>query len=337
MSRGNFTLSSNATPQGAILEQMADEPRQPSTFAKFAWFTLAFDLVVILWGVFLRASHSGDGCGRHWLTCQGEVIPSAPQLKTIIEFTHRVTTEIAGVLVVVMAVWAFFSYGKRSPVRWASGLSLLFIIFEGLIGAGLVLTGNTADSWTPSRPYWTAGHLVNTFILLSFLALTPWLASAKRQINFSRPAKIWLLIGIGIAAVLFVGITGSMAALSTMLFPSGSLAEGLAKDFSPDSNYLLRLRISHPILSIISAVYLVFLSGWLRAWSDRDRDVGRWANILTGVVIAQIAFGAATLLTLAPIVLQLGHLLLADLVWITLILLIATFLTTSSDSRVTDG
>jgi heme A synthase len=333
MSRGNFTLSSAVSPQGVILEQMADEPRQSSSFAKFAWFTLAFNLVVILWGVFLRASHSGDGCGQHWLTCQGEVIPSAPQLKTIIEFTHRVSTEIAGVLVVVMAVWAFFAFGKRSLVKWAAGLSLLFIIFEGLIGAGLVLTGNTADTWTPSRPYWTAGHLVNTFILLAFLALTPWLASARRQFNFSRPTKIWVLIAIGLAAVLFVGITGSMAALSTMLFPSGSLAEGLARDFSPDSNYLLRLRISHPILSIISAVYLVFLSGWLRAWSNRDRAVGRWANILTGVVIAQIVFGAATLLTLAPIVLQLGHLLLADLVWISLILLISTFLTTSNDAR----
>ena len=39
-------------------------------FAKFAWLVLGWNIVVILWGVFLRASKSGDGCGQHWLTCQ---------------------------------------------------------------------------------------------------------------------------------------------------------------------------------------------------------------------------------------------------------------------------
>ena len=62
------------------------------SFTKFAWFVLAWNIVVILWGVFLRASKSGDGCGQHWLTCQGEVVPSAPELKTVIEYSHRITS-----------------------------------------------------------------------------------------------------------------------------------------------------------------------------------------------------------------------------------------------------
>ena len=64
---------------------MESSTERISGFAKFAWFTLAYNILVILWGVFLRASKSGDGCGQHWLTCQGEVIPSAPELKTIID------------------------------------------------------------------------------------------------------------------------------------------------------------------------------------------------------------------------------------------------------------
>src|SRR5437763_7924567 len=191
---------------------MADSERQRSNFTKYAWFTLVFNLVVILWGVFLRASHSGDGCGQHWLTCQGKVVPSAPQLKTIIEFTHRITTEISGLLVVILAVWSFWSYRKGSLVRRTAALSLLFIIVEGLIGGALVLTGNTADNWTPSRPYWTAGHLVNTFILLAFLALTPWFAGLQRNPTFKASNKVLLLVAVGMAAVLFVRVTGSMAA-----------------------------------------------------------------------------------------------------------------------------
>lgn len=301
-----------------------------SAFAKFAWFTLGFNLLVILWGVFLRASHSGDGCGQHWLTCQGEVIPSAPELKTIIEFSHRITTAIAGIVVLVLVVWAFRAFEKGSWVRRAAVLSLLFIVFEALIGRGLVLTGNTADNWTPWRPYWTAGHLINTFILLAFLALTAWLADGDRKLSFNRPAKVWILLLIGLVAILFVGVSGSMAALAGMLFPSSSLAEGFAKDFDPSSNGFLRLRISHPIFSMITAVYLVFLSTWLRNWSANDVGVNRWSKVFTTLLWVQIIFGAMTLLMLAPIVMQLGHLLLADLVWIAFVLLAASFLSSNS-------
>ena len=80
----------------AIISRIIPPMNPKPAFAKYAWFVLGWNILVILWGVFLRASKSGDGCGQHWLTCQGEVIPSAPQLKTIIEFSHRVTSSLAG-------------------------------------------------------------------------------------------------------------------------------------------------------------------------------------------------------------------------------------------------
>ena len=109
-----------------------------SRFAKFAWFTLAYNVMVILWGVFLRASKSGDGCGQHWLTCQGEIIPSAPELKTIIEFSHRMTTGPAFVLVLILMVWAFRRFEKGSAVRKVAVASVAFIVSEVLIGGVLV-------------------------------------------------------------------------------------------------------------------------------------------------------------------------------------------------------
>ena len=297
-----------------------------SGFAKFAWFTLAYNILVILWGVFLRASKSGDGSGQHWLTCQGEVIPSAPELKTIIEFSHRMTTGPAFLFVLVLVIWAFRKFAKGHPARKTALISLFFIVTEALVGAGLVLTGNTAETLTDARPFWAIGHLINTFTLLVFLALTAWYASGDRKLSIDGRTKQVVLIVLGVIAILFVGTSGSVAALSNMLFPSQSLAEGVAKDFSEGSNILLRLRLSHPILSIVTSVYLLFLTGWLRSASDGNRDVVRWSNYLSILVLIQIAFGAATFLTLAPIVMQIGHLLLADLIWISLIMLSANFL-----------
>jgi heme A synthase len=301
-----------------------DHGKRRSAFSKFAWAALAYNLVVILWGVFLRASHSGDGCGQHWLTCQGEVVPSAPELKTIIEYSHRITTAIAGLVVLALVIWAVRRFGLRHRITIGSLGTLFFIIVEALIGRGLVLTGNTAGNWTPTRPYWTAGHLINTFLLLACLALTAWFASTDRMASFRLPARIWLLLAIGVAGILFVGVSGSMAALTNMLFPSASLSEGLAKDFDASSHYLLRLRISHPLLSGLSGVYLIFLAGWLRKWWPLDMMVLRWSNALTILVLFQLVFGAATLLMLAPIVMQVGHLFLADAVWISFVLLSAS-------------
>jgi heme A synthase len=287
-----------------------EKAKMLTRFAKFAWLVLAWNIVVILWGVFLRASKSGDGCGQHWLTCHGEVVPSAPELKTVIEFSHRITSAIAFFTVAALLIWAFRAFPKGSSVRKTAVVSFIFIITEALVGAGLVLTGNTAETLTASRPFWMAGHLINTFILLGFLSLTAWLASGGRQFNFRIEGKV----------------SGSVAALSSMLFPSATLAEGIAKDFSTTSNILLRLRISHPIVSVATSVYLIFLAGWLRARSGNDSDVSWWSNTLSVLVLTQIAFGAATLLTLAPIIMQLGHLLLADAIWISFVLTTASYM-----------
>lgn len=308
-----------------------------SGFAKFAWFVLAYNILVILWGVFLRASKSGDGCGQHWLTCQGEVVPSAPELKTIIEFSHRVTSSLAGILLIVLLIWAIrIWYRSRSEeadrvLKMAVG-SFLFVVVEGLLGAGLVLTGNTAENLTPERPFWMAAHLVNTLILLAFLSLAAWLASGGKRLGFRIPARYLTALAAGAALILLVGISGSIAALSSMLFPSESLAEGIAKDFSPTSNILLRLRLLHPVMSILSAVYLIFAAGWLKVRSGNKPNVTRWSNILSILILVQIAFGAATLLTLAPIIMQLGHLFLADAIWISFVLLSASVLETDIEA-----
>ncbi len=300
-------------------------------FAKYAWFVLGFNILVILWGVFLRASKSGDGCGQHWLTCGGEVIPSAPELKTIIEFSHRITSSMAGILLIVLLVWVFRLWSaqkneqNRLTLNAAIG-SFIFIVIEGLLGAGLVLTGNTAENLTPERPLWMAGHLINTFILLAFLTLTARYASGGRSLSFHIQPKYLAAIIIGVVAIFLVGVSGSIAALSHMIFPAGTLAEGMAKDFSPTSHLLLRLRLLHPITAILTSVFLIFLTGWLAKERKDDKKVTRWSNILSILILFQIAFGSATLLMLAPIVMQLGHLLIADLIWISYVLFAAGFL-----------
>jgi heme A synthase len=178
-----------------------------------------------------------------------------------------------------------------------------------------------------------AGHLITTLILLTFLTLTAWFASGGKRFSLKTEPKTLLFLLSGVAGILLVGISGSVAALSSMIFPSETLAEGLSKDFSATSHILLRLRVSHPILSVSVGVGLIFLAGWLRARAKEDEGVVRWSNVLSLLVLIQFASGAVTLITLAPIVMQIVHLLLADAVWISFVLLWANFLARQTEAN----
>jgi len=247
-------------------------------------------------------------------------------LKTVIEFSHRMTSALDGLIVIVLLIWAFMLWRKdrtdiSSYVLKIAAASFFFVLVEGALGAGLVLTGNTAETLTPARPFWMAAHLLNTLVLLTLLTITAWSATTGRRFELAgnRANLNWILAA---AALMFVvGISGSVAALSSMIFPSGTITEGLTKDFSATSHTLLRLRPLHPLLAVASAIFLVFWTGSLKRRFPDSKTIVRWANTVAILIVLQIAFGSLTLLTLGPILMQLGHLLLADLVWIAFVLL----------------
>jgi len=84
--------------------------------AHFAWFVAAYNVLVILWGAYVRATGSGAGCGSHWPLCNGVIIPATGQTQTLIEFTHRVTSAVSVVLVVILLIWCWRRTAKRIAV-----------------------------------------------------------------------------------------------------------------------------------------------------------------------------------------------------------------------------
>src|ERR1700730_7814035 len=119
----------------AMLEVQAVPGRAAKGLPRFAWGVLAYNVLVILWGAYVRATGSGAGCGNHWPLCNGEVIPRAPNLARVIAFSHRVSSGLAMLLVFAMAALAYRLYPKGSPVRKSATYAAAFILFEALIGA----------------------------------------------------------------------------------------------------------------------------------------------------------------------------------------------------------
>lgn len=295
---------------------------QLSRFTKYAWGLLAYNLLVILWGVYVRASGSGAGCGSHWPLCNGEVIPQSPQVHTLIEFTHRMMSGLSLILVVGLIIWAFRSYPKGHPVRLGASLSMFFIITEALVGAGLVLFSWVAQNASIGRVISMAVHLVNTFFLLASLTLTAWWSSGGERLRLRGQGLALWGLGLGFLGVMLLGVTGSITALGDTLFPASSLAAGLQQDFSPASHFIIRLRVWHPLIAVSVGLYLIFVS-LLLAMFRPSPHMKRYTMLLSGLFVIQLAAGLINLVLLAPVWMQLLHLLLADSVWIALVLLAA--------------
>jgi cytochrome c oxidase assembly protein subunit 15 len=290
---------------------------------RFAWLVVAYFIAVILWGTVVRATGSGAGCGDHWPLCNGTVMQHSPRVDTMIEFAHRITSGLSFFAAVGLVIWTLAATPRRHLARPTAIAAVVFTLIEAILGALLVKLGLTAQSTSPLRAPYLALHLTNTLLMLGSLALTAHLlgrahGALRGTVRFIAPFRA----AAGLLIVLIVGVTGSLAALGDTLFPVSSLSSALAEDFSPTSGWLVRWRWTHPSIAFLASIFLIWLlvrAAQRNTWWD-NRSLSAAVLIL---LAAQYLLGLLDVILLAPVWLQVLHLLGADLLWATLIVLTA--------------
>lgn len=273
-------------------------PSQNSKWASFLYFLWVYTLLVILWGAWVRISHSGDGCGDHWPLCDGEFIPDFTDKKTWVEFSHRMMSGLYGLIV----IYIFFKFRKNASalLRKLNWLLLTFMTSEALLGAALVKGKLVTVDDSFLRLFVMSLHQINSFMLTGVTYL--FYLSLKRSDQSAKIRYPWLLL-------LFVclPLTGAIASLSTTLFPSISLWQGILQDFSTNNHLFVKLRIIHPALATLISCSFI-------AWCFSKN-----MNRLAFEFMAAAMIGVITLLTLSPVHLKLAHLLIAHALWARLI------------------
>ena len=288
--------------------------RSKTHFPTFAWATLIVNVLVVLWGVVVRATGSGAGCGAHWPTCDGEIVPGLQSSAQWIEYTHRLSSGLALLMVIGMLIWAFLAYEGGQPVRKGAVASMFFMILESLVGAALVLFGWVEADDSMARVYIMGVHLTNTLLLLGSLFLTAYWASGGARFSFRRQGILGWLYGVGILAAIGLVVTGAIIALGDSLF----LQIGLTPDQSPVVAGILAIRNTHPITSILVGLYWIVLARYSIVARPSSR-VARAANILIGLILLSWAVGFLNNWLHAPVIMQVIHLLLADLFWLSIV------------------
>jgi cytochrome c oxidase assembly protein subunit 15 len=296
-------------------------------FRQISFLLIFYTVLVILWGAWVRISHSGDGCGDTWPLCHGQLVPEAARGKTWVEYAHRSMSGLFGIFIILLYWRARKLFPKTSLTRKAALWSLIFMITEALLGAKLVLFKLVGTNDSPFRAVAMGLHLVNSLLLAGALTFT-W--DFSKNLNWKRRSenpfetqvlKTNKLVWACIFGFILIGVTGALAALSSTLFPATSLAEGLRADWDPSSHYLVRLRGLHPLMGLMVGGGLA-LSAWMsmNLLKPEMKEARTRALRLTLILLVGILFGISTLVSLAPVGMKLGHLTLAYTIWIFLLL-----------------
>ena len=103
------------------------------SFTRFAWGVLAYNVLVVLWGAFVRATGSGAACGGTWPLCNGDAIPPSPSAAILIEYTHRITSGLALIIVALLWIRARRLFPTGDRARKFAGLSVVFILVEAAL------------------------------------------------------------------------------------------------------------------------------------------------------------------------------------------------------------
>jgi heme A synthase len=143
-------------------------------------------------------------------------------------------------------------------------------------------------------------------------------------------------VGAALACALALGVSGAVAALGATLFPESARAGFVGRDVSPPAQLLFSLREYklHPLLAVAVGGYLIYFAFAL-ARSRRDARVRRCARAVVALVLVQVVVGLLNAALLAPVWMQIVHLLVADLLWLALVLLSASSLA-RGEARATD-
>jgi len=314
-----------------ISSQDLNDPHRKAVpkFAAFAWIVLVYNLAAVAWGVFVRASKSGDGCGSHWPLCDGNSDPLNGPIARIIESSHRISTALCGVFVIAMLVMAIKNFPKRHQARIASWVAFGFVLLEGGIGWALVKFQLVTENDSAARAGIMSFHVVSTFLLLSAIAMAAMAATGSGRLKLRGQGGLAATLGVGFLGIVVLGVSGAISALGHTLMPVKNVLEVAS---NPDTFWMVRLQPLHPYLSLAVGLYLALVAGL--AIHLRPSSLVRKSFLIMLVTFGgQLLIGLLNIQLMAPIWMQMIHLVLGDIVFVSLVVAAAGALLESTPRR----
>jgi protoheme IX farnesyltransferase len=298
-------------------------------FVNFAWFVLAYNLLAVAWGVFVRASKSGDGGGASWPLLDTNHMPMNGIAARIIEGSHRVSTGLCGVFALVLLIMAFRSFAKGHQARLFATIAFGLTCLEGAIGAALVKFGLVTTNDSAARLGVMSFHVISTFLLMSAISMAAMSAMGSGRIVLKRQGAVGGMLALGVVGMIFLGVSGALSALAHTLRPVSNV---LVEASQPDAFWMVKLQPMHPYLSIAVGIYLCLMAGMVMHLRPSD-GVRRAFQVMLLAFCFQSGIGLISIRLEAPIWLQMLHLASGDILFVSLIVALAYALLDTAPKR----
>jgi heme A synthase len=282
-------------------------------FQRLCLATTALVVLLIVVGGTVRATDSGLGC-PDWPRCHGSFIPKWEK-HTLIEYSHRLTASVVGVMVLAITVWAWRSYRHVRSIFLPAVATFALLLVQGGLG------GLTVVHELP--PGIVTVHLATALTLLALLILidVAALRMAGVSARLRAPAA---LAGMALtAAGLALGVMLLGAYISTSHYSLACSGWPLCNGdvVPPMSSESARLVFFHRLLAL--GLGFVLLAMAVVAWRGRAR--GRLAANLSllvfAIYVAQVFVGASNIWSNIADVAQIAHLAVGTLLWAVLVYL----------------
>ncbi len=299
--------------------------RAMQTIHRLSVATAALAYVLIVLGGIVRITGSGLGCGDDWPLCNGRLIPPLDDIRTLIEYTHRLVAALLSVLVVGLAVLAVLKRsqpglsGPGNPLR-AALLALVLLITQVLLGA--VTVWLELSAWVVVLHLGTALALLATLVVLALRAGQPISSTAGGSGSDRSLGKATLAAGVLVALTLLLGgLTANLGAgaacqgfplCSGQIWPSGTGSGGSG------GSGLAHVHWIHRLAAYALMLYLLWLALTAhRTSASRPLRVATWAAV--GLAASQVAVAAVMVLAGLPPLWRVAHVAVGSALWVTLV------------------
>lgn len=278
------------------------------------WFAVAATigmLLILLGGALVTKTESGMGCGRSWPSCNGELIPEKITAEVLIEFSHRLVTGAVGILIVVLAVWAWRKYGHIRETKFLAVMAVFFLVLQALIGAAQVLWGQ--------GDFILALHFgISLISFASVLLLTLLIFEVDRKFDADR-----LVIGrklrihtIGVTLYSYIVVyTGALVRHtdSSLICSDWPLCRN--DQFALPNNMYECVQMGHRFAAGMIVLWLAYIA-WHAFKNYKEQRVIYWGWIIAFIIVVlQATTGMLVVLTKLNLAVALLHSLLISLLF----------------------
>ena len=289
------------------------------TYRIFAWFVLSLTILVIISGDIVQITGSGAGCGESWPKCNDEILPDVTNTNTIIEFIHRILTTIVGFCIIALAIFSRILLGKNHFCTKTTYAAIFFLITEILIGAMLVRFGWVEFDISWGRVIVDSLHVLNTFFLVATIASSTQYKSITSISNYLKNARTLIF---AVIIFLIISVTGALNSLADLLYIENIPASQKNNIY----DFLISVRALHPFIAIIGGMIIAYIFLTLSG-----RSLVTYQKKLTVIILATIGvqffIGILNIALMTPLVIQIIHLVLANILWISIVLFIVARIT----------